>query len=215
MKNLVIISAGNLAREVYTWAAQAIASGTPWRIKGFLDNRTNLLDGYDYNCKILGDVDSYKIEDNDVFIGAIGNPEDKIRYYSPIIEKGGCFVNLIHPLANIGKNVQLGTDVVLAPFASISCDVQVGDHVSVGSFSNAAHDAVIGDWSQISGHCGINGHAKLGKGVFLGSHACIIPKVGVGDWVFVGAGSVVIRNLAPGVKVFGNPAAVLRKVEGV
>jgi sugar O-acyltransferase (sialic acid O-acetyltransferase NeuD family) len=203
-----------MAREVFTFASQAIAAGAPYRIKGFLDNRANALAGYDYAAGILGDVDSYEIQEDDVFIGAVGDPIDKIKFYTPIVERGGRFVNLIHPLANIGTNVRLGAGIALAPFTALTADVTIGDHVSIGTFCNVAHDAVVGNWCQISSHCGINGRAVLGEGVFLGSHACVIPGVTVGDWAFVGAGSVVVRDVPPGVKVFGNPAAPIGKVKG-
>ncbi len=206
VKDLIIISAGKFGREALSWATQAIAHGARLRIKGFLDSRSDALDGYDYEPGIIGTVQDYAIQENDVFIGAIGDPRDKVKYYTPIIERGGEFINLIHPLANIGLNVRLGKGIVMGPFASITCDVTVGSHVSIGAFSNVAHDNVVGDWTQISSHCGLNGNVTVGEGVFFGSHACIIPKMQVGDWAFIGAGSVVIRPVASGTKVFGNPA---------
>jgi sugar O-acyltransferase (sialic acid O-acetyltransferase NeuD family) len=209
--NLIIISAGKFGREAFAWAVQAMAAGAPWRVKGFLDDRRDALDGYEYPVGILDGVATYKIQPSDVFVGAIGDPKDKVRYYSPILERGGRFVNIIHPLANIGVNVRLGTGVILGPFASITVDATIGNHVSIGAFSNAAHDTVIGDWSQISSNCGINGGATLGEGVFLGSHACIIPRVNVGAWAYAGAGSIVVRDVEPGAKVFGNPATVIGK----
>jgi sugar O-acyltransferase (sialic acid O-acetyltransferase NeuD family) len=210
--NLIIIGAGQFGREIFTWAIQAIASGFHCRIKGFLDKRADALEGYDYVAKILGDVKTYKIEEGDVFVGSIGDPTVKHQCYSPIVERGGHFINIIHPLANIGNNVQLGTGVVMGPFASVTCDVKIGNHVTIGAFSNAGHDTLIGDWCQISSHCGINGAATLGEGVFLGSHACIIPKIKVGAWAFVGAGSVVVRDVPPGARVFGNPASPIGRV---
>jgi len=211
-QNLIIISAGKYGREISGWAVQAIAAGAHWQIKGFLDDRSDALDGFDYQPRIIGEVENYQIEGDDVFIGAVGDPRDKVKYYSPIIERGGRFINLIHPLANIGKNVQLGTGIVMAPFSSVTCDVRIGDHVSIGALSNVGHDAIVADWCQISSHVGINGNAVLGEGVFLGSHACIIPKVKVGDWAFVGAGSVVVMDIQPRLKVFGNPAMPIGKV---
>ena len=171
-----------------------------------------MLDGYDYGVKILGDVESYSIAEKDVFVGAIGDPREKVKYYRPILERGGLFVNVIHPLANIGKNVQLGTGIVLAPFSSITCDVKVGNHVTFGAFSNAGHDTLIDDWCQISSHCGINGGVTVEKGVFVGSHACLVPQIKIGAGAYVGAGSVVLKSVSDEMKVYGNPAIPVGKM---
>ena len=122
LKNLVIIGAGRLGREVYTWAEQAIADGARWRIKGFIDNRKNVLDGYNYEAGILGDVENYRLGKDDVFIGAIGEPRDKARFYSPILKRGGQFINLIHPLANVGHGWVWNRDYFGAVcFCDIGC----------------------------------------------------------------------------------------------
>jgi sugar O-acyltransferase (sialic acid O-acetyltransferase NeuD family) len=214
-QNLVIINAGKFGRETFTWAVQAMAHGAPWQIKGFLDDRVHILDGFAYEAPILGNVANYRIEEGDVFIGAIGEPRDRVKYYTPIVERGGRFINLIHPLANIGKNVQLGTGIIMAPFSSVTCDVRIGNHVSIGALSNVGHDTTVGDWCQISSHCGLNGKASIGDGVYLGSHSCLLPNVKVGAWSLVGAGSIVLKDVPPGVKVFGNPAIVVGRAEGV
>jgi sugar O-acyltransferase (sialic acid O-acetyltransferase NeuD family) len=205
-QNLIIIGAGQLGREVFTWAAQAMLAGSPLRFKGFLDHSKSALDGYNYKPGILGNVDSYEVQEGDVFVSAIGSPRARAQCCCQIEAKGGRFVNIIHPLANIGLHVELGDGIVMAPFASLSSDVKVGSHVSIGACSNVGHDAVVGDWCQISSHCGLNGCGVLGDGVFLGSHACILPGVKVGAWSFVGAGSTVVYEVAERIKVFGNPA---------
>lgn len=212
-QNLIIIGAGQCGREVFTWAAQAIAAGASLRIKGFLDDKPDALNGYAYPAEVLGTVEDYEIEAGDVFIGAIGSPAAKVNGYLPIIQKGGRFISLIHPLANVGTNVDIGDGVVLAPFSSVTADVRIGNHVSIGALSNIAHDVVIGDWCQISSHCGLNGMVTLGEGGFLGSHACIIPGVTVGPWAYVGAGSVVVKDVSSGIKVFGNPAMPIGKAD--
>ena len=78
-KNLIIISAGEFGRETYTWASQLIVDGAPWRIKGFLDSRPHVLDGYDYDVRILGDVEHYSIEENDVFCLLYTSPSPRDR----------------------------------------------------------------------------------------------------------------------------------------
>jgi sugar O-acyltransferase (sialic acid O-acetyltransferase NeuD family) len=208
----VIVGAGQSGREVFTWATQAIAAGSSLRIKGFLDDNTSALEAYDYEPGVLGDVHSYLIDENDVFVSAIGDPVVRAKCCTQIGQKGGHFVNIIHPLANIGLHVELGVGIVMGPFSSITSDAKIGNHTSIGAFSNVAHDTVIGECCQISSHCGVNGCATLGEGVFLGSHACILPRVTVGSWAFVGAGSIVVQNVNPRVKVFGNPAAAIGRV---
>ena len=208
-KNLIIINAGQFGREVFTWAEQAIQAGASWWIKGFLDDRPDILTPFNYEPPILGSVENYTPEPDDLFLCAIGEPKLKQHYCSILEAKGANFATLIHPTAVVGHDVQIGAGSILAPFTQLSCDIRLGKHVTFGTFSGAGHDTLIGDWSQINGHCGINGNAVLEEGVFLGGHVCILPKAKVGAWAYVGAGSVVLRRVAPHTKVFGNPATTL------
>ena len=205
-KSLVIISAGALGREVLGWATDAIADGARWRVKGFLDSKPDALAGYGIDLPVLGSVTDYRIEPEDEFVGAVADPKTKVKCIKPILDGGGTFVSVVHPLAKRGRNVEVGTGSVLAPYSVLDCDLRVGSFVTVLPFSTFGHDVQVGDWCQVSSHCGVNGRATLGQGVFLGSHACIIPGVRVGDWAYVGAGSVVITEVHTGTKVFGNPA---------
>lgn len=206
MHNLIIVGAGQFGREVYTWAVQAVRHGTPWNIKGFLDSRPAILDGYDYRAPILAAPDQYVPQPDDLFLCAVGDPEAK-RHYSVLIDqRGGKFATLIHPTALVGLHIEIGAGSIICPFTQLSCDIRVGRHVTFGTHSSAAHDTVIGDFCQISGACQINGRASLDEGVFLGSHATILPEAQVGAWSHVGAHSVVLKRVAPYEKVFGVPA---------
>jgi sugar O-acyltransferase (sialic acid O-acetyltransferase NeuD family) len=207
--NLVIISAGSLAREVFTWAEQAIRAGAPWKMKGFLDSRSGMLRQFSYEAPILASPESYEPAADDVFLCAIGAPQDKRHYCSLMTQKAARFATLVHPTALVGHDVQIGEGSIIGPFTQLSCDIRLGRHVGFGTHSNTAHDTRIGDYSQISGSCEINGAAMLAEGVFLGSHATILPKARVGAWAYVGAGSVVLRRVPPAAKVFGNPATIL------
>jgi sugar O-acyltransferase (sialic acid O-acetyltransferase NeuD family) len=207
--HLIIISAGDFGREVHTWAEQAIRAGAPWTIKGFVDDRPQILGGFSYDVPVLASAEAYEPEGDDIFLCAIGTPEVKRRYCSLMSEKGARFATLIHPTACVGREVRIGEGSILGPFTQLSCDIQLGRHVVFGTHSNTAHDTRIGDYSQVCGSCEINGRAVVEEGVFLGSHATILPRARVGAWAFVGAGSVVLRRVAPGERVFGNPAVAI------
>ena len=206
MPNLIIISAGKLGREIHNWSEQSIHAGLPWKIKGFLDDRPDVLNGSANMPPILGTVDSYTIDSDDVFLCAIGEPRLRQRFQVAMETRGGRFGTLIHPSAIIGRNVEIGTGSIVCPFCHISCDVRIGRSVFMGTNSNFAHDTSYGDFCQISGSCEVNGNATLKQGVFLGSHATILPEATLEEWSYVGAHSVVLRRVAPYQKVFGVPA---------
>ena len=54
----------------------------------------------------------------------------------------------------------------------------------------------------------------LGDNVWLGGGAIVCPGVTIGDDSVVGAGAVVTRDVAAGVVAAGNPARVLREIDG-
>lgn len=212
-RNLVIVSAGKFGRETLLWAEEAVAAGARMTIKGFLDSRPDALSGYHYSAPILGGVHTYAIQPGDVFLCSIGSPIEKLRYCAPLLNRGACFLNLLHPKANIARTASLGTGVLIAPFTSVNADASVGDHVSIGTHTNVGHDVRIENWCQVASHCAINGNAVVEEGAFIGSQACILPGVRIGAWSYIGAGSVVLQDVPPETKVFGNPAAIIGRIE--
>lgn len=212
-QNLIIIGAGQFGREVCTWTEQCIETGGPWAIKGFLDKQGDAFEGMDYQYRILGTVEDYAVQPEDVFVCAIGDPATKMTCCRTIESRNGRFATLIHPTAVIGRNITFGPGSIVGPLVQMSCDIEVGKHVFVGTHSNAGHDTKIGDYCQICGSCEINGNAVLDEGVFLGSHATVLPSARVGAWSCVGAGSVVLRRVAPRTKVFGVPAVEIGTID--
>ncbi|WP_437286027.1 sugar O-acetyltransferase [Sorangium sp. So ce406] len=55
---------------------------------------------------------------------------------------------------------------------------------------------------------------KIGNNVWLGGGAIVLPGVTIGDNTVVGAGSVVTRDLPANVVAVGNPARVIRSIDG-
>ncbi|KYF69507.1 sugar O-acetyltransferase [Sorangium cellulosum] len=55
---------------------------------------------------------------------------------------------------------------------------------------------------------------KIGNNVWLGGGAIVLPGVTIGDNTVVGAGSVVTRDLPANVIAVGNPARVIRSIDG-
>ncbi len=208
MKNLIIIGCGGFAREIYWHAQKSLGFGVEWQIKGFLDGDIKL-SAEEYELlpeKVLGDVESYEICADDVFICAVGTPHGRKILVEKILSRGGEFINLISALAYVMPTVKLGRGVIICPYVNIGDKAALGDFVAVNDISIIGHDAQIGNFSCIMPHANVAGKCKIGAEVFIGSGAIILPKAKVGDGATVGAGSVVLKKVRAGAKVFGNPA---------
>ena len=152
MKNLIIIGAGGFGREVLMMAIDSPCNGADWIIKGFLDNRPNILDGFtqdannvayamDYSEEkrtryrrdypILGDPLTYEPREDDVFLCALGDPAQRRKYVEPLLAKGAEFVRLVHPLAAVSAFASVGLGSIIGAYVSLSPDCQVGQHVTV------------------------------------------------------------------------------------
>ncbi|OLS38418.1 acetyltransferase [Bacillus sp. MRMR6] len=204
MKKVVIVGAGGLARMIYSWLPSMI--GDSWKVIGFISDRLDILDDYNYNIPIISTIEDYQPEEDHVLVMAIADPKDKLAVGQALEKRGGKFLSLIHPTAIIGENVELGNGCVVSPRAVLTCDIQIGDYVLINLCSTIGHDVVIGNGCTINSHSDVTGCAKLGIGVFLGSHSVITPSVKVRDFAKIGAGSVVVKQVKPETTVFGIPA---------
>ena len=200
MNKLVIVGARAMGRETYAYASECGIE-----VKGFLDSKTDVLDGFEGYPPVLNSVESYRPCDEDVFVVALGEPEYKARYAGIIAEKGGRFASVIHPTAYIGKNVNIGDGCIICPNTAITNDTEVGMHVIVNIGASVSHDNRIGDSSTICPGARLAGRVCIGRCVFVGTGALIIPDVQLGDNVFVAAGATVTKSFDEG-RLMGVPA---------
>lgn len=209
MKNIVIIGAGCLAREVYSYVKHCALQGHKWRLKGFLDDRADMLSGFNYSIPILSGVEAYEPRDADLFVCALGHPAHKEKYCRMIEAKGGRFATLVHPSAIVGDNVVIEDGALIAPLAVLTSDIKIGKFTYIGTSCGLGHDNIVGCYSQLSGNVSLGGRVVIEDSVFVGLSATVVPGVILGTKCHVGAGSVVLKNVKPFSKVFGNPAMVI------
>lgn len=206
MKHLIIIGARGFGREIYNLAIECDGYGRDFIVTGFLDDKSDALDGYEDYPSILGAVEDYNIQENDIFVCALGDVFYKKKYVQMVLDKNGEFMTLIHPNAYISKNVKVGTGCIICRNALISCDITIGDFVTIQPFSDLGHDVRVGDYCHLNTYAFLGGYAELGEMVTIHTGGIVLPHKKINDKATVGAGSVVIRNVKEEMTVFGLPA---------
>jgi sugar O-acyltransferase (sialic acid O-acetyltransferase NeuD family) len=206
MKNLIIIGARGFGREIYNVATQTKEYNTKWIIGGFLDNKEDALDGFKGYPPILSSVEDYEVQENDLFICALGDVKYKKKYVSLILGKGGKFTNIIHPTSIININVKLGIGIIICPFTYISNDVIIGNFTTIQTHSAIGHDVQIGDYCQINALTFLGGFAEIEEGVTMNPGSGVVPRGNIGENTVVGINSTVLKNTKPNSTVYGNPA---------
>lgn len=208
MKHLLIIGARGFGREVYRTFVntESYISGLIG-VKGFLDDKADALDGLDGEWPpIIGAVETYDIQEGDVFFCALGDSRWRKHYAEIITAKGGVFINIIHPSSIVSPMAQIGTGCIIGAFTTISPNVRIGNHVMIQAYDDFGHDAEVADYASIESYVFLGGYAKVGEMATMHTKSSIIPHKSVGKECVVGFGSVVMRNFKDGVRVFGNPA---------
>ena len=202
MNQLVIIGASAMGRETCVYAREC-----GMEVRGFLDSRKGIMDDYPSYPPVLSSAEDYTPTADDVFLCALGEPEQKKRYVEMISIKRGKFATVIHPRSYIGSGVTIGEGSIIAPNATITTDVILGKHTTININSSINHDCTIGDYVTLSPGCNIAGWCKLGREAFMGVHSACLPHVVLGDRVYVAAGAVVTKSVESG-RVMGIPARI-------
>ena len=211
MKHLIIIGAGGMGRQLYQCAKNCIGYKDEYDIKGFLDDNTNALDEFDGFPPILGTIEDYHIQDEDVFINSIGDIKYKKHCVEVIQDKGGKFINLIHPLASLPENLKIGIGNVILSRVSIGVETEIGDFNLIQTGAIIGHDVKIGSWSRIDCYVVLVAGVNVEDEVCVHTSSVINHNVRLCKGSTVGALSFVIKNVKPGVTVFGSPAIRIKE----
>ncbi|RMD85132.1 MAG: acetyltransferase [Candidatus Dadabacteria bacterium] len=201
MEELIVIGAGGHASVVI----DAVEKQGRYSIVGIVDKskRGEYL-GYD----ILGDETALTGYPETYLVIAIGdnwirkNISDRVR--------GFPFATIIHPSANIARDVKIGHGTVVLPGATVNTGATIGRHCIINTGAIIEHDCIVEDYAAVQPGAVLGGNSTLGLCSVIGIGASVIHGINIGDNSVIGAGSTVISDIESSVVAYGTPAKTAR-----
>lgn len=212
MRNVVIFGASGHGSVVL----DCLEKEGKYNFVGFIDSfqeKGTEISGY----KVLGTehdlselIDTYNISGGIIAIGdnwVRSSMVDRISEIAPNFN----YIRVVHPTAEIGKDVQIGKGSVVMPGATINVNTIVGNHCILNTNSSLDHDGFMGSFSSLAPKVCIGGNFILGQGTAVCLGTNVIENITIGSYSVIGAGSLVVGNVDSNVLAYGAPAKVIRK----
>lgn len=210
-KDLIIVGAGGLARDV-AWLTERINEKEPtWNILGFLDDNSGLWGQTPGGYPVLGGCDAAKDFSDAWFVCAIGSASVRKKIISKLGDVK--FATLIDPSVIMSNRVKIGRGTTVCASTIITVDVSIGSHVVINSDCTVGHDAAIEDFVTLYPGANVSGMTRLGSCVEMGTGSQIIQGKTIGKGTIVGAGAVVVKDIPQNCVAVGSPAKPIKFIE--
>ena len=212
MKDLIIIGAGGLGREV-AWLVERInEKSQTWSILGFLDGdaekQEKIINGY----PVLGDDSVLREYPHAYFVCAIGSARvrEKVVMNISRILPDVKFATLIDPAVEMSRWTTVGEGTVICAHTIVSVNTKIGKHVIIDWDCTIGHDAVLSDFVTVYPGVNVSGNVIVGQQCELGTGTQIIQGKQIGEHTIVGAGTVVVKDLPSKCTAVGSPARPIK-----
>lgn len=140
---------------------------------------------------------------------AIGSNAARLSVAGWLADHRFQLVSAVHPSAQLGRDVEIGSGTVVMAGAVINPGSRIGDNVIINSRASIDHDCRIGDGAHIAPGVIICGNVRVGAGTFVCAGSTLIPSITIGMKVVIGAGSTVLRDLPDHATAVGSPARLV------
>jgi acetyltransferase-like isoleucine patch superfamily enzyme len=142
---------------------------------------------------------------------------------SKFINLYGCDIGdntKIGAFVEIQKNAAIGKNCKISSHTFVCEGVKIGDNCFIGHsvvFINDNYPVSVNDSGKMEGEKDWAGRfvkTDIGNNVSIGSNVTILGGITIGNGSLIGAGSVVTKNIPSNQIWAGNPAKMIRKLEG-
>lgn len=209
---LVILGAGDLAREVFAACLEPHASWGSYRPLAFIDDDPSRVGSSLYETPIWSWQELKEHASQDLrFICAVGSSEGRRAMIARLLDErqGVEFATVVHKSAVIMPQAILGSGSYVAANATLAISSQVGEHVVINQNVSIGHDCEIGARCIVSPGCVLSGRTQVGSDTFLGSGSVTYPGAQIGEGCTVSAQGVVARRLKDGKKAITKPSMMI------
>lgn len=208
-EDIIIVGRGSHAKSI----VQIIEDANKYRILGFTVAAEDDVNGEYLGYPILGRDDVlvgyFEKRIKNLAIGIGGFKDNSLR--KKIFEKY-CrfnFPKIIHPSANIAKNVTIQEGSVVFPGVILNTGVKIGKNVILATKCSVDHETEIKDHVLLSAGVTVGGGSVIHSEVLCALGCSIISGVEVGAEILVGAGAVVVKSLNEKGIYIGVPAKMV------
>jgi len=213
MRYLVIGASGYAQEVAWSLSEQLRARGESGEMRFFDDAvPPGLVESSLGDVVGATDQVSKPLQGDDVaLVLGIGLPRTKSKVVERLTPLGVPWATVIHPLAAIGPNVEIGAGSYVGAGAIITVNARIGRFATVNLHCQIAHDDVVGDFVTLHPDTHLSGNVTVGEGCELGTGSIVVPGASLGAWAVLGAGCVVVRSLTGGATYVGLPAQALAR----
>lgn len=195
--------------------------GETYRVIGYFDNNPAVGEPYK-GIPCLGGED--KVNDWMVgragvkphFIVSSGHTHGKARLsiHDDLRSKGLRPVTAVHERAFVAKGAEVGEGSMVFAMAVVCADARIGRCCIINTRASVDHESVLEDGVSVAPGAIITGLVHVERYVDIYAGAIILPRLRIGEGAVVGAGAVVRDHVEPFTMVAGNPARVIRTLNG-
>ena len=183
MKNIVIIGAGDLGREV-VWLIEDINKIKPtYLVLGFLDDYKYKDGGEFYGYKVIGDIGALEKIAKETPVSAViaiqdGDARRRIVEEHPDFDS---WETIIHPTAVIASTSPVGKGSVIFPHVTVSVNTKIDDFVLLYIHAVICNDCNISKYVSVMFGTMIGERVDVGKACNLSAGCIIGPHLKLED----------------------------------